>query len=94
MIHEDPDDLGYWTESAFPDDWNPRIRPWLPPHYTLSMCNALLSDQEQNAIESAARLAATGQEDDAELMRAWGGYDRIWRQASRVSRFLPPTGKL
>jgi hypothetical protein len=76
------DELIAWAES---------IDVALPSGFwgTLSVCNDILSPEEQRAIMEAALLLRLGRDIDAEQMRVHGGYGYHDRKKDRQRRGLP-----
>lgn len=64
MIHENPDDLGYWVGDS----------GYIEEPSDLSICNSILDPWEQGQIEHAAALEWRGFPDHAERHRKLAGY--------------------
>lgn len=64
---------------------------FFPPGYSLRVCNALLSPEEQRAILEATYFQVNGFIAEAEFARERGGYGYVDRRQDRVSRGLPDT---
>jgi hypothetical protein len=89
MIHEDPDELGYFTDplANWAARWEeymgvrPKLEPWdpAPPSgQSATIPDVDCSVEEQDAIQAAATKQHDGREVAAELSRERAGYAGIF----------------
>lgn len=75
MIHEDSDDIGYWTggHDRKPQWW----REAGPMVSSLIVCNSIVPPEDQAIIVDAAVNADEGHYDAAEELRRFANYDNL-----------------
>jgi hypothetical protein len=74
MIYEDPDELGYWS---YDETGMSRAPDRAFDQRSMTICEAILPDDERRAILGAAINAHEGHGLAAENFRIEGGYGRL-----------------